>query len=190
MTGDDRPADPPQTGVAPKSAAIVVTDIEGSTGLSVRFGDLSTREVIQRFFTTAEGLVQTHGGQTVKRLGDDGAMILFPDAERAFAFATALQTSLADHPIVGGEEPLRVRIGVHMGSIQLSDTSYGQDAFGAAVEMAARLNRLAQPGQIVLSASAVAAMSEERRRTLGPPERVALKGDRTVDVNRVDVTPR
>jgi len=156
----------------------------------VRLGDLSTREVIERFFTTADSLVQAHGGHTVKRLGDDGAMILFPDADQALAFATALHTSLADQPIVGGPEPLRVRVGVHMGSIQLSDTSYGRDAFGAAVEMAARLNRLAQPGQIVLSASAVAAMSEERRRTLGPPERVVLKGDRTVDVSRVDVTPR
>ena len=188
MTRGDRPTDLAQTGVAPESAAIVVTDIAGSMGFSVRFGDLATRQVIHRFFTMAEQLVQIYGGRTVKLLGDDGAMILFTETEQAFAFATALQRSLVENPIVAGDEPMRVRVSLHAGSIRVRQTSYGEDAFGVDIDIAARLNSLAQPGEIVVSATAAGALSEERRRILGPPERVILKGHLApIEVNRVDV---
>lgn len=114
------------------------------------------------------------GGRKVKHTGD-GIMASFPDAA-AVRCACAIQRAFEAFNLASAE-PLRVRIGIHVGE-PVEDS---RDLFGAAVQMAARLYRIADPDTIVVS-EAVRALLPERieaadlgqRRLKGFAEPVAL----------------
>lgn len=173
---------------AVQHVAILFADVVGSTSLFATVGDLAVSQVIKSFFERAKELLEIHHGQSVKYVGD-GFMAVFPDVAEALEFATQLQRSLSDNPIVIGDKPLQVRIGLHAGDIRLVQTSYGEDAFGADINVAARLTGIAQPGGVVLSEAVRFALRDEQRRKLGPTERIVLKGvDGPMEVSRVDLS--
>lgn len=172
---------------ARQQVAILFADIVGSTHLNVNYGTLAFSHALKDFFQRAEELQRVCNGQTVKSLGD-GFMAIFPNVGGALDFATQLQRSLLEAPIVVGTEPLTVRIGLHAGHVQLVQTSYGADAFGADINVAARLTGLAQPGEVVLSEAVRSSLSNEQQKMLGPTERASLKGvSGVIEVSRVDL---
>jgi class 3 adenylate cyclase len=68
------------------------------------------------------------------------------------------------------------------------ETSYGGDAFGADINVAAHLERQAQPGQIVVSEAVCQALPTAQQALLGPSEHVSVKGLRDqVAFRRLDV---
>lgn len=177
--------EPPQGSA--KDLAIVFTDIVGSTAMIVKAGDLAFHKAIEAIFTITQESVKVHQGRIMKYFGD-GCMVIFEDAGSALAFATKIQRRLSESPIVVAGEPLRVRIGLHVGRVYVKPTSYGEDAFGDPINLAARLTALAKPGQVVLSGAACAALPDERQRFLGTPERVAVNGFcEPVEMIRVDL---
>ena len=88
------------------------------------------------------GLVTDHGGHVVKSLGD-GLLARFDTPRQALLFATALRHRLR---AIG----LTVRIGVHTGEIELLENG---DILGTAVNLAARVQRAADPGSIFVSST-------------------------------------
>lgn len=94
-----------------------------------------------------EPLVRSHGGRVVKLLGD-GVLLEFASAVAAVECAIRLQSQMAaadaDRP---GPERMILRIGINLGDV----VEEGSDIYGEGVNVAARLEAIAQPGGICLS---------------------------------------
>ena len=82
-----------------------------------------------------------HGGRIVKLMGD-GALVEFPSVVDAVECALAIQAALA---VRGG--PIRLRIGINLGDVIID----GDDIYGDGVNVAARLEALAEPGGICIA---------------------------------------
>jgi adenylate cyclase len=89
-----------------------------------------------------EPLVATYGGRLFKTTGD-GFLVEFASAVQALRCAIAIQERLRSEP-----DGLRLRIGVHQGEV----VAEGDDLLGDGVIIAARLEPLAEPGGICISA--------------------------------------
>jgi class 3 adenylate cyclase len=128
------------------TVTILFSDIEGSTALNERLGDMRWLELLRAHNTVVRGQVHAYGGFEVKAQGD-GFMIAFASARRAIQCARAIQEAidrdLGDNP----DGPIRVRIGLHTGEA-LRDES---DFYGKNVVVAARITDKARGGEILAS---------------------------------------
>jgi adenylate cyclase len=86
-------------------------------------------------------VIAERGGRLVKLMGD-GALVEFPSAVDAVEAALAIQQRVA-----AGDGSIRLRIGVNLGDIIID----GDDIYGDGVNVASRLERLAEPGGICIS---------------------------------------
>ncbi|HET6815831.1 MAG TPA: adenylate/guanylate cyclase domain-containing protein [Mycobacteriales bacterium] len=138
-----------------KTVTVLFSDVTGSTALGDRLEPESLRRMLSRFFETARSVVERHGGTVEKFIGD-AVMAIFgvpvvheDDALRALRAASDLMESLG--PLNSALEQdfgatLQIRIGVNTGDV-VTGTSE-RLATGDAVNVAARLEQLAPPGQI------------------------------------------
>jgi len=128
------------------TVTILFSDIEGSTVLNERLGDVRWLELLRAHNRIIREHVQACGGFEVKSQGD-GFMIAFPSARRAIQCARAIQDAmvrdLAGHP----DGPIRVRIGLHTGEAIREES----DFYGKNVVVAARIADEAQGGEILAS---------------------------------------
>jgi adenylate cyclase len=88
-------------------------------------------------------VVGRHSGNVIKSMGD-GWIVEFPSISDAVNCAIQIQLSLTGHEIV------QLRIGIHTGEV----TFEAEDVFGDGVNVAARLEALAEPGQVLVSDNA------------------------------------
>src|SRR5690606_27766908 len=103
------------------------------------------RDVLRTYERITRQALREHGGTELKALGD-GFMASFPSATRALQFAAALQQAVGAHVDAGGER-LRVRVGVNAGE----PIAEGDDLFGTAVILAARVAEQAAGGQVLVT---------------------------------------
>jgi TolB-like protein/class 3 adenylate cyclase len=125
-------------------AAIMVTDIAGYSSL-MESDEAGTFVALGTMRGAAESLVRQHRGRIANTAGDS-ILAEFPSAVDAVHCALALQD------IPQGEATatdLRARIGIHLGDV----LERNGDLFGTAVNIAARLQAIAEPGGIVVSAA-------------------------------------
>lgn len=130
------------------TVTILFSDIEGSTSLYEKLGDLRAHELVRIHNEIFRHQVAAHRGIEVKALGDS-FMIAFSSARRAALCAIAVQRSFAAYCESHPELPIRVRMGLHVGEA-IKESS---DFFGKAVILAARITTLAQGGQILVSST-------------------------------------
>jgi adenylate cyclase len=91
--------------------------------------------------------VAAHSGRIVKLMGD-GALVEFASAVDAVTCAIEIQRLVGDHDASDPEvDPIRLRIGINVGDIIIE----GEDIYGDGVNIAARLEGIAEPGGICLS---------------------------------------
>ena len=90
-----------------------------------------------------EPLTNAHGGSIIKRMGD-GWIVEYPSVSEAVRSAVKVQQGLKDHDLI------RLRIGIHIGEVTFQD----DDIYGDGINVAARLEELAGPGQIMISDTA------------------------------------
>jgi class 3 adenylate cyclase len=143
--GSAEPAGARPGGAPQGTVTIVFTDIEGSTEIADRLGDRRWVEVLAAHDRTVRRHAAAHGGHEVKSQGD-GLMLAFPSARGAIDFAVGVQRDMAV-AARRGDEPLRVRIGLHTGEA----IRQGDDFLGRAVIVAARLVAQCRGGEIVVS---------------------------------------
>jgi TolB-like protein/class 3 adenylate cyclase/Tfp pilus assembly protein PilF len=130
-----------------KLTTIVAMDVVGYSRLMER-DERGTLERLKAMRSTiVDPAVARHGGRTVKLLGD-GALIEFSSVVGALQCAVEIQRDLGARkdpaqPAAG----LLLRIGIHLGDVIVEDG----DIYGDGVNVAARLESLAEPGGIVLS---------------------------------------
>ena len=128
-------------------AAILAADVVGYSRLMERdeAGTLERLKAHRR--ELVEPLVTAHGGRVVKLMGD-GALCEFASVVDAVACAVAVQRGMAEREAgVPEVEHIRFRIGVNLGDVIVE----GADIYGDGVNVAARLEQLAEPGGIVVS---------------------------------------
>ncbi|MEK0082012.1 adenylate/guanylate cyclase domain-containing protein [Benzoatithermus flavus] len=157
-------------------AAILAADVVGYSRLMERdeVGTLARLRAHRQAFL--EPLVAAHQGRVVKLMGD-GALVEFPSAVEAVACAVALQAGIAERERdVPEQDKIRFRLGINVGDIILEDG----DIYGDGVNIAARLQTLAEPGGICLSrntyeevrnklALAFAPMGEQKVKNISAP---------------------
>jgi class 3 adenylate cyclase/predicted negative regulator of RcsB-dependent stress response len=146
-----------------KVVTIVFADVTGSTALGERLDPESLRRVMNRYFDEMESVIRSHGGAVEKFIGD-AVMAVFgiprlheDDAVRAVRAAAAMRGGLdvlnAELERIYGVGIL-VRIGVNTGEVVAGDPSSGQRLVtGDAVNVAARLEQAASPGEVLLGES-------------------------------------
>jgi class 3 adenylate cyclase len=153
------------------TVTFLLTDIEGSTGLTQRLGD-TYATVLRDVRALIRKSVRDAGGHEVDARADE-FFAVFRQPARALDGAVGIQRSLQKREWPGGVE-VCVRIGIHTGRTTLTDTGY----VGIAVHTAARVCSAGHGGQILLSSASYEALRESESggitfRTLG---RYALAG--------------
>jgi class 3 adenylate cyclase/DNA-binding CsgD family transcriptional regulator len=138
----DYAVDPGQTPVV----TILFTDLVSSTETMDRIGDDRAESLRRAHFRLVRDAAASHGGRTVKSLGD-GLMIVFASAVQAVAAAASIQSAVAASQIRGAAADGRVRVGLHVGEPIRDEGDY----FGRPVVIARRLCDGAAPGQILAS---------------------------------------
>jgi adenylate cyclase len=129
-------------------AAILAADVVGYSRLmeADEEGTLAALKAIRR--EVADPRIAAHRGRIVKTTGD-GLLIEFASVVDAVRCAVEIQRTMADRNAdTPGERSVELRIGVHQGDIIVEDG----DIFGDGVNVAARLEALAEPGGICVSA--------------------------------------
>ena len=124
------------------------SDIEDSTSLYEKLGDLRAHDVIRIHNEIFRQQIATHRGVEVKALGDS-FMVAFPSARRAALCAIAVQRSFAAYCESHPDQPIKVRMGLNVGEAINESADY----FGKAVILAARIATLARGGQILVSST-------------------------------------
>ena len=167
-----------------KTVTVLFSDVTGSTSLGERLDSESLRSVMSRYFDVARTVLERHGGTVEKFIGD-AVMAVFgvpevheDDALRAARAAVELRGSVAelnDELERNWGARLQIRTGVNSGDVVAGDPAAGQ-AFvsGDAVNVAARLEQAAQPGEILIGAQTLALVRDAVR--VDPVEPLALKG--------------
>ena len=140
-----------------KTVTVLFCDVTGSTALGERIDPESLRNVMARYFETAKEAIERHGGTVEKFIGD-AVMAVFgvpvvheDDALRAVRAAADLRSALV--PLNEELEQrfqtrLQLRTGVNTGEVVTGTEE--RLATGDAVNVAARLEQAAQPGEILL----------------------------------------
>jgi adenylate cyclase len=128
-------------------AAIVVADVVGYSRLMEADEAGTLRALKERRKSILEPTIRGHGGRLVKVMGD-GVLVEFGSAVNAVTAAIALQKKMAGRN-EGEPEARRVvlRIGINLGDV----IGEGSDIYGEGVNIAARLEALAEPGGICIS---------------------------------------
>jgi adenylate cyclase len=124
-------------------AAILAADVVDYTRLMSEDQEGTLRVLRQLRKELFEPIVGEHKGAVVKRLGD-GWIVEFPSISNAVACALRVHERLADH------DGIRMRTGIHIGDVVFEE----EDVFGDGVNVAARLEALAAPGEVLISDTA------------------------------------
>jgi class 3 adenylate cyclase/tetratricopeptide (TPR) repeat protein len=139
---------------------IVFADVTGSTSLGERLDPEPLRRVMGRYFDEMSAVIERHGGTVEKFIGD-AVMAVFgiprlheDDAVRAARAAAGMREALGALNFELEREHgvgIEARIGVNTGEVVAGDPSAGQRLVtGDAVNVAARLEQAASPGEIFL----------------------------------------
>jgi TolB-like protein/class 3 adenylate cyclase len=132
-----------------KLAAIFAADVEGYSRLMGQ-DEVGTLRTLTAYRASIDSLIASHRGRIFTTAGDS-LVADFASAVDAVQCAIEVQEAIAqenaDRP---ADEQMRFRIGIHVGDIIVQ----GGNLFGDAVNIAARLEALAEPGGICVSGSA------------------------------------
>ncbi len=130
------------------SLTILFTDLKGSTALYDRVGDLAAFDLVRSHFDELLAAVAAEGGAVVKTIGD-AVMATFPAPHRALRAAMRMRVAMRRINEQRGSEDLALNIGLHEGpclAVMLDDR---QDYFGLSVNIASRVQELADPSAIL-----------------------------------------
>ncbi|NRP70963.1 hypothetical protein ILFOPFJJ_01845 [Ensifer psoraleae] len=128
-------------------AAILAADVVGYSRLMERDEKNTHTLLMARWKEVLEPLVAIHQGRVFKRTGD-GVFVEFGSAVNAVECAAALQQAMAAaNTAMPKDRAIVLRVGVNLGDIMVE----GSDLYGDGVNVAARLETLANPGGVAIS---------------------------------------
>jgi class 3 adenylate cyclase len=118
---------------------LLFADVVGSTEAAVRIGDAGWRDLLSQYFEGMRAELERFRGREVKTTGD-GMLVTFDGSGRAVQCAAAIRRIAREHG-------LQLRIGVHVGEVEI----VGSDIRGVTVHEAARIMAKAGPDEILVS---------------------------------------
>lgn len=131
-------------------AAILAGDVVGYSRLMATNESATYRDLRDALDNVVAPAVHGHGGRVFKETGD-GFLATFASVNEALDAAVAIQAGFA-------ERPLELRIGLNLGDV----IEEADDVFGDGVNVAARLQQMAEPGGIYVSAQVVRGADRNR----------------------------
>lgn len=168
-------------------AAILFADVVGYSRLTAQ-DEVGTWRRMQRILrTVVRPNVQAHDGRIISVAGD-GILVEFPSAVEAVSCAIGLQQSMGlINAAVMTDQRIQLRVGINLGDIMI----HGHDLHGDGVNVAARLEPLADPGGICISATVHEHVQaklpypfedrgEQRVKNISTPVRIYMIGPDTI----------
>ncbi len=167
-----------------KTVTILFSDLTGSTALGTRLDPELLRYILGRYFASMREVIERHGGTVEKYIGD-AVMAVFgvplahdEDALRAVRAAAEMRDALERLNMglrVERGVSLEARTGVNTGVIVVGPRGPGEAiVVGDAVNVAARLQTAAAPGEIVIGSATLALVRDAVE--VGPADSLELKG--------------
>ena len=194
--GCGSPVDHVDTRAEYKQVTILFADVIHSMDIAAQVGAERLREIMAELVDRAAAVVKRYGG-TVDKFTGDGIMAVFgapialeDHALRACRAALDIHrgiSDLADEVSRRDGVPFQLRVGLNSGQViagEIGSGGAGYTAIGEQVGMAQRMESVAPPGGVMLSAST--ARLVEGAASLGEPELVHIKGtDQPVAAQRL-----
>jgi TolB-like protein len=179
-------------------SAILAADVAGYSRLMHADEEATHTRLAALLVSAAEPAIAEHGGRVVKNTGD-GFLAEFPSAVEAVRAATYFQSRARE--LTSGEpddKRILFRVGINVGDIIVE----AHDIFGDGVNIAARLESIAEPGGICISSSvydqvrgrvavAFVDLGEQNLKNIARPVRAyaAIQDEITSGVKRADIMP-
>jgi class 3 adenylate cyclase len=161
------------------SLTFLFTDLKGSTELYERVGDLVAFDLVRAHFQVLNEIVAAEAGAVVKTIGD-AVMATFPTPDRALAAALRMREAMSGLNHARDGEDLLLKIGIHEGPCLAVVLNDRQDYFGTTVNIAARVQALADSRSILATGPVVtherASYLLESSGVTPVPQRRALRG--------------
>jgi class 3 adenylate cyclase len=136
-------------GLKVTSLTFLFTDLKGSTALYDRVGDIVAYDLVREHFRILQDIVSSEGGAVVKTIGD-AVMATFPTPDRAVSAALRMRDSVQKL-----KNDLLIKIGIHEGPCLAVTLNDRLDYFGQTVNIAARVQSLADSRAIFATKSVV-----------------------------------
>ena len=141
-------------------AAIVAADVAGYSRL-MGLDEVGTARTLREHRKVTDALVAKHGGRIVKTTGD-GGLLEFPSVVDAVECAVAVQAVMAQrNEGIPQDRRMLFRIGINLGDILIE----GDDILGDGVNVAARLEGIAEPGGIWVAMMSLGQLGHGARAT-------------------------
>jgi class 3 adenylate cyclase len=134
------------------SLTFLFTDLRGSTALYERVGDLAAFDLVRTHFGVLQEIVAMEAGAVVKTIGD-AVMATFPTPDRALAAAIRMRDAMGGLNDERGGDDLLLKIGIHEGPCIAVSLNERQDYFGQTVNIASRVQHLADSREILATGS-------------------------------------
>src|SRR6202171_467047 len=130
-------------------AAIVCADVAGYSRM-MGVDEAGTHAAFKAHRSATYPIILNHGGRVVKNTGD-GFVLEFPSIVGAIESSIAMQALMAErNNHLPGDRVMQFRLGVHMGDVIADE----DEVFGDGVNIAVRLEAVAAPGGVAVSAKA------------------------------------
>ncbi len=139
-----------QEGLGVKDIALLFTDLKGSTALYERIGDLNAFALVQQHFDRLQNVTARHNGAVIKTIGD-AVMAAFLTPADAVQAALDMRSEIAVFNQHQDDKALILKIGVHKGAAIAVTLNERLDYFGQTVNIAARVQNLADADEIIVS---------------------------------------
>ena len=137
-------------GIGIKDITLLFTDLKGSTALYDRIGDLNAFSLVQQHFNRLHDVAVRNDGAIIKTIGD-AVMAAFREPAHAVRAALQMRDEIADDHRGSTGRELILKIGVHNGAAIAVTLNDRIDYFGQTVNIAARVQNLADADEIILS---------------------------------------
>jgi class 3 adenylate cyclase len=137
-------------GIGVKDITLLFTDLKGSTEFYERIGDLNALALVQRHFERLRDATVRRGGTIIKTIGD-AVMAAFQDPSDAVGAALDMLAGVEALNRDLGERALILKIGLHKGAAIAVTLNDSLDYFGQTVNVAARVQALADAGEVYLT---------------------------------------
>ncbi|PPQ17482.1 adenylate/guanylate cyclase domain-containing protein [Bradyrhizobium sp. AC87j1] len=137
-------------GLGIRQVTLLFTDLKGSTAMYERLGDLNAYALVREHFALLGATVQEHSGAIVKTIGD-AVMAVFSRPTDAVSAALHILGEIERYNSDHGEPSIILKIGAHCGPSIAVTLNDNLDYFGQTVNVAARVQSLADAGEICIS---------------------------------------
>jgi class 3 adenylate cyclase len=137
-------------GLGIRQVTLLFTDLKGSTAMYERLGDLNAYALVREHFALLGATVQQHSGAIVKTIGD-AVMAVFSRPTDAVSAALDILGVIERYNGEHGDPSIILKIGAHCGPSIAVTLNDNLDYFGQTVNVAARVQSLADAGEICVS---------------------------------------